>query len=154
MAPTEVLAEQHFKEAKKLFSNLKIELLTSSIDKKRKQDIHKRLEHGTVDIVIGTHALIVNNVKFNNLGLVITDEQHRFGVNQRKNLQNKGKLTDVIYMSATPIPRTLALTIFGDMEISEIKSKPQGRKPIITKQYNFQNIKEVLHKCLEEIQKG
>ena len=154
MAPTEVLAEQHMREAKKLFPNLNIELLTISVDKKAKKEILTRLEANQIDIIIGTHALIEDSVLFNNLGLVITDEQHRFGVNQRKNLQNKGNLVDVIYMSATPIPRTLALTIFGDMEISEIKAKPAGRKEILTKQYSFKEIKEVLHKCLEEIQKG
>ena len=154
MAPTEVLAEQHYKEAQKLLPNLNIELLTSSIDKKTKKEIINKLEQNQIDIIIGTHALIEDNIKFNNLGLVITDEQHRFGVNQRKNLQNKGNLVDVIYMSATPIPRTLALTIFGDMDISEIKEKPAGRKDIITKKYKEKDIKEVLHKCLEQIQLG
>jgi len=154
MAPTEVLAEQHYREAQKLFPNLNIELLTSSIDKKTKKEIINKLQQNEIDIIIGTHALIEDNIKFNNLGLVITDEQHRFGVTQRKNLQNKGNLVDVIYMSATPIPRTLALTIFGDMDISEIKEKPAGRKDIITKTYKEKDIKEVLHKCLEQIQLG
>lgn len=154
MAPTEVLAEQHFKEAQKILSNLKIELLTGSTDKKKKKDVLEGLKFGSVDIVIGTHTLIEDTIEFNNLGLVITDEQHRFGVNQRKALQNKGKLVDVIYMSATPIPRTLALTIFKDMEISEIKSKPTGRKEIITKKYRLKEIKEVLYLCLNEIKKG
>ena len=154
MAPTEVLAEQHYREAQKLFPNLNIELLTSSIDKKTKKEIINKLQQNEIDIIIGTHALIEDNIKFNNLGLVITDEQHRFGVTQRKNLQNKGNLVDVIYMSATPIPRTLALTIFGDMDISEIKEKPAGRKDIITKKYKEKDIKEVLHKCLEQIQLG
>lgn len=154
MAPTEVLAEQHMKEAKKYFKELKIELLTGSTTQVEKKRIQQQLKDGTINILIGTHALIESNIQFKNLGLVITDEQHRFGVNQRKTLQNKGDLVDVIYMSATPIPRTLALTIFGDMEISEIKSKPKGRKPIKTKKYTFKELKDVLHKCLEEIQNG
>ena len=103
---------------------------------------------------IGTHSLINDEVTFKNLGLVITDEQHRIGVNQRKNLQNKGDSVDVLYMSATPIPRTYALTIYGDMDISEIKTKPNGRKEIVTKLYKEKDLKECLNIMLEEIKKG
>lgn len=151
MAPTEVLAEQHYKECLKYFKEDQIKLLTGSTSKKNKTNILNNLKEGTIDIIIGTHSLIEESVEFKNLGLVITDEQHRFGVNQRKNLQNKGELVDVIYMSATPIPRTLALTIYGDMEISEIKTKPSGRKPIITKLYKYKELKAVLNACLEEL---
>ena len=151
MVPTEVLAEQHYKECLKYFKEDQIKLLTGSTSKKNKTNILNNLKEGTIDIIIGTHSLIEESVEFKNLGLVITDEQHRFGVNQRKNLQNKGELVDVIYMSATPIPRTLALTIYGDMEISEIKTKPSGRKPIITKLYKYKELKEVLNACLEEL---
>ena len=139
MAPTAILASQHLESFGAILNKfgIKCELLISSITKKKKEDILERLKNGDIDILIGTHALLEENVVFENLGLVITDEQHRFGVNQRKNLQNKGNLVDVIYMSATPIPRTLALTIFGDMDISEIKEKPAGRKDIITKKYGL-----------------
>jgi ATP-dependent DNA helicase RecG len=102
-------------------------------------------------MVIGTHALIQDEVEYQNLGLVITDEQHRFGVHQRANLQNKGIKPDVLYMSATPIPRTYALTIYGDLDISMIKTKPSGRKEIITKVVKEDDIKEVLYKMLEEL---
>ena len=134
MAPTEILATQHYENMLKLFkdTNIKIGLLVGSMKKSEKNKVCKELEEGNIDFLVGTHALISDNVKFNNLGLVITDEQHRFGVNQRSNLQNKGMLCDVLYLSATPIPRTYALTLYGDMETSIIKTKPSGRKDIIT----------------------
>lgn len=104
-----------------------------------------------IDVLIGTHAVLEDDVQFKNLGLVITDEQHRFGVNQRNIFQNKGTLSDVLYMSATPIPRTYALTIYGDMEISIIKTKPNGRKEIKTELKTNKEIKEILKNILEEI---
>ena len=127
MAPTEILAIQHFNNIKELFAgtNINVELLTGSFTKKEKLDIYKGLEDGSVNIVVGTHALIQEDVNYNNLGLVITDEQHRFGVNQRSNLKNKGIRPDVLYMSATLIPRTYALTIYGDMDVSIIKQMPK-----------------------------
>lgn len=151
MAPTEVLAMQHFKTVKKLLANtnMKIELLTSST--KDKKEIYKRLERGEIDLIIGTHALIQEDVKYNNLGLVITDEQHRFGVNQRATLRNKGIMPDILYLSATPIPRTYALTIYGDMDLSIIKTMPKGRKEIITKVKTMKEIKDVLAHMYEEL---
>lgn len=100
--------------------------------KKEKQAIYKELESGNIDMIVGTHALIQEEVKYKDLGLVITDEQHRFGVNQRALLNNKGTMPDVLYMSATPIPRTYALTIYGDMDVSIIKEMPKGRIPVKT----------------------
>ena len=134
MAPTEVLAYQHFETIKNTLENtdMRVELLVGSMKKKEKDEVVERLKKGEIDFIIGTHALLSENVEFNNLGLVITDEQHRFGVNQRAILRNKGLLPDTLYMSATPIPRTFALTLYGDMDISNIKTKPKGRKDIKT----------------------
>ena len=156
MAPTEILAKQHYENMINLFKNfdLKMELLTSSTLKKTRSDIIKRLASGDVDVLIGTHSVLNDEIIFKNLGLVVTDEQHRFGVNQRNMLQKKGKLSDVLYLSATPIPRTLALTLFGDMDITEIKSKPSNRKPIETKLFKNKDIKDVLFMMLDEIKKG
>ena len=114
----------------------------------------KNLKNGNINFIVGTHALIQEEVEYNNLGLVITDEQHRFGVNQRSNLQNKGAKPDIIYMSATPIPRTYALTIYQDMDTSIIKTKPNGRKEIKTYVKKESELKEVLTAILEEIKKG
>ena len=122
MAPTEILAIQHYNNIKKILPDLNIELLTGKTKTKEKNEILKKLKNNEIDILIGTHSLISENVIYNNLGLVITDEQHRFGVNQRANLKNKGLLPDTLYMSATPIPRTFALTIYGDMDITLIKT--------------------------------
>ncbi len=153
MAPTEILATQHYYSIKKTLkdTNMVIELLTGSMSKKEQNNIKERLDNGEIDLLIGTHAIISNNVKFKNLGLVITDEQHRFGVNQRSYLQSKGELPDIIYMSATPIPRTYALTLYGDMDISIIKEKPVGRKDIITYIKKNSEIKDVLQMMVEEI---
>lgn len=156
MAPTEILATQHYENMLKLFkdTNIKIGLLVGSMKKSEKNKVCKELKEGNIDFLVGTHALISDNVEFNNLGLVITDEQHRFGVNQRSNLQNKGMLCDVLYLSATPIPRTYALTLYGDMETSIIKTKPSGRKDIITKLVKNKNLKDVLFHMLAEIKDG
>lgn len=156
LAPTEVLAVQHFESFNKLFKDLgvSIKLLTGSTSLDDKKSILEGLKTGEVDLVIGTHAILEDKVVFNNLGLVITDEQHRFGVNQRDALKNKGKFVDVLYMSATPIPRTYALTIYGDMDISIIKEKPKGRKDIITTLHKFSDIKSVVKRLEEEIMNG
>lgn len=156
LAPTEVLAHQHYENFMSLFGNLglKVELLVGSLKKSEKNSIIERLKNGEIDLLIGTHAMLEDNVEFNNLGLVITDEQHRFGVNQRKSLQNKGMHVDVLYMSATPIPRTYALTIYGDMDISIIKEKPKGRKDILTKVYNFNEINTIVDKIEQELLNG
>lgn len=134
MAPTEVLAYQHYESIKNILmgTDIRIDILSGSMKKKEKDEVVEKLKNGKIDFIIGTHALLSDNVVFKNLGLVITDEQHRFGVNQRASLKNKGLLPDVLYMSATPIPRTFALTIYGDMDISNIKTKPKGRKEIKT----------------------
>ena len=151
MAPTEILARQHYNNILKLLPNLNIALLTGKLKTKEKKTIYKGLEDGSIDIVIGTHALISEEVKYNNLGLVITDEQHRFGVNQRSSLKNKGLMPDILYMSATPIPRTYAITLFGDMDISSIKTKPAGRKEIISYLMKDTEIKDVLVKMYEQL---
>lgn len=155
MAPTEILAVQHYHNLKELLkdTNCSIALLTGSTLKKEKTEIYKELENGDIDIVVGTHALIQDDVAYKNLGLVITDEQHRFGVNQRANLQNKGIRPDILYMSATPIPRTYALTIYGDMDTSIIKERPKGRKKIKTYVKNSKEIKDVLQMMLDELKK-
>ena len=153
MAPTEILAIQHYNNLKELnfVKNLRIELLVGKLKKKEKEDIYKAIEKGEVDVVIGTHAIIQEALKYHNLGLVITDEQHRFGVNQRANLKNKGNYPDVLYMSATPIPRTYALTIYGDMDISSIKKMPKGRKPVETIIKSEEEMKEVLEMMYKEL---
>ena len=154
MAPTEILIKQHYENIKKILTDLNIEILTGSTTKKDRDKIIENLKNGQIDILLSTHSVLNDDVVFKNIGLVVTDEQHRFGVNQRKNLQNKGENVDVLYMSATPIPRTLALTIFKDMDITEIKTKPLNRKPKITKLYKTTEIKEVLYEMLDEIKKG
>jgi len=156
MAPTEILARQHYDNMINLFkdTNIKVGLLVGSLKKSEKDKVNKQLISGDIDIVVGTHALISDGVEFKNLGLVITDEQHRFGVNQRSNLQNKGIMSDILYMSATPIPRTYALTLYGDMDTSIIKSKPGGRKDIITKVKKMKDLKDVLYHMIEEIKDG
>ncbi len=156
MVPTEILAKQHFENISKLFKslNINIEILLGKTKKKDKEKIYEELKSGRINLLIGTHSLLNEKVEFNNLGLVITDEQHRFGVAQRENLRIKGKLPDILYMSATPIPRTYALTIYGDMDISLIKTKPSGRKEVKTIIKSESEIKEVLYMMLEEIKKG
>lgn len=146
MAPTEVLARQHYKNACDLFkdTNFKIDLLTGKMTLKEKRKVYEKIEKNEIDMLIGTHALISDKVVWNNLGLVITDEQHRFGVNQRQTLKNKGLNVEVLMMSATPIPRTYALTIYGDTDTSSIKTKPSGRIPVITKVKKEDEIKDVL----------
>lgn len=146
MAPTEVLARQHYKNACDLFkdTNFKVGLLTGKMTLKEKRKVYEKIEKNEIDMLIGTHALISDKVVWNNLGLVITDEQHRFGVNQRQTLKNKGLNVEVLMMSATPIPRTYALTIYGDTDTSSIKTKPSGRIPVITKVKKEDEIKDVL----------
>lgn len=155
MVPTEILANQHYNEAKELFAKEKIniELLTSGVARKERERILKDLESGKINLIIGTQSLIQEDIKFNNLGLVITDEQHRFGVNQRTLFKNKGITPDVLSMSATPIPRTYALTIYGDMEVSSIKTKPIGRKNVITyfkKEKDITSVLELMKKELDQ----
>jgi ATP-dependent DNA helicase RecG len=135
MAPTEILAVQHYLSmVDSLYEfGIKVDLLTSSIKGKRKEKLLNEIKHGLTNIIIGTHSLIEDNVEFHKLGLVVIDEQHRFGVLQRRNLRNKGVLANLIVMSATPIPRSLALSIYGDLDVSIINELPPGRTPIKTK---------------------
>lgn len=156
MVPTEILATQHYETMKEILKdlNVNIALLTGSLPKNKKDLIHEELKLGKIDIVVGTHALIQEEVVYKNLGLVITDEQHRFGVLQRTSLQNKGITPDVLYMSATPIPRTYALTLYGDMDISTIRTLPKGRKPIKTYLKSYSEIKDVLKMMYEELLKN
>jgi ATP-dependent DNA helicase RecG len=153
MAPTEILASQHLINMKEIFKSydINVELLTGKLKVSEKKIIYKELKEGKIDIIIGTHALFQDEIEYKSLGLVITDEQHRFGVNQRSSLKNKGITPDILYMSATPIPRTYALTIYGDMDVSSIKTMPGGRKPVITKLYKNDEIKEVLLKMYNEL---
>lgn len=134
LAPTAILASQHLESFNDILSkyNIKSELLIGSVTKKKKEEILKRLKDGEIDILIGTHALLEENVEFKNLGLVVTDEQHRFGVRQRSTIVAKGKNPDVLVMTATPIPRTLALILYGDLDISIIDELPPNRKKIDT----------------------
>ncbi len=156
MAPTEILAEQHYQNALSLCKDtgMQIGLLTGKMKAKEKREIYENLKNGKIDLIIGTHALFTNTVEYANLGFVITDEQHRFGVNQRSSLKNKGITPDILYMSATPIPRTYALTLYGDMDISSIKTVPKGRKPVITTVASNREMKQVLEAMYEQLQAG
>ena len=153
MAPTEILAEQHYNNLINLYkdTNINVELLTGKMKVSEKKKIYKRLINNEIDILIGTHALFSDDVIYNNLGLVITDEQHRFGVNQRTSLKNKGITPDILYLSATPIPRTYAITLYGDMDISSIHTRPNGRKEIITILKKNKEIKDVLDLMYQEL---
>lgn len=155
MAPTEILAQQHFQNIKKLFPKVNIVSLRGKMKASEKREAKESIKDGSAKIIIGTHALISEDVEYKKLGLVITDEQHRFGVNQRGNLKNKGITPDILYMSATPIPRTYALTLYGDMDISSIKTMPSGRKPVQTVLLNGKkDVAKYLNMMLEEIKKG
>lgn len=152
MAPTEILAAQHYLSVKEDLEklNIKVELLTGSIKGKKKEKLLNDIEDGKIDLIIGTHALIEDNVKFKNLGLIVIDEQHRFGVVQRKKLRDKGILANLLVMSATPIPRSLALSIYGDLDISIIDELPPGRKDIRTKWINNENDLEKAYNFIEK----
>lgn len=156
MVPTEILAEQHAESLKNLLEpfSVRCELLTSSVKGKRRKEILKELEEGKIDILIGTHALIQDEVTFYRLGFVITDEQHRFGVEQRRILREKGENPDVLFMTATPIPRTLAITVFGEMDVSIIDEMPAGRKTIETYWAKPEMLERVLGFVEKELRKG
>ena len=154
MVPTEILAEQHLQSLTSLFPSLKILLLTGSLKASERRERLELIQTGQVDLVVGTHALIQEGVHFHDLGLVIIDEQHRFGVAQRRILREKGQNPDVLMMTATPIPRTLAITAFGDMDVSIIDQMPAGRKEIITRWVKHQQLNLVLDWLVKEIQKG
>lgn len=154
MVPTEILAEQHFESLIQLFPDLHVALLTSGMKASDKKEVLSQIENGQVDMIVGTHSLIQDNVVYHRLGLVITDEQHRFGVNQRKQLRAKGENPDVLMMTATPIPRTLAITAFGDMDVSIINELPAGRKPIVTRWVKHAQMESVLAWVEKELEKG
>ena len=154
MVPTEILAEQHLQSLTSLFPSLKILLLIGSLKAAERRERLELIQTGQVDLIVGTHALIQEGVHFHDLGLVIIDEQHRFGVAQRRILREKGQNPDVLMMTATPIPRTLAITAFGDMDVSIIDQMPAGRKEIITRWVKHQQLNLVLDWLVKEIQKG
>ncbi|MBO3377919.1 ATP-dependent DNA helicase RecG [Clostridium perfringens] len=156
MAPTEILANQHYAEAKKYLDKfgVDIELLTGSTKEKEKKRIKEKIASGKEIMLIGTHALIQDDVELNNLGLVVTDEQHRFGVEQRSRLINKNKRADVLVMTATPIPRTLSLYLYSDLDISIIDELPPGRKPIDTMLVDMNQRMEAYNFALKEVEKG
>ena len=156
MVPTEILATQHFKKIDEILRPLgvRVALLTGNTKTLERREIYREITDGTINVVIGTHALIQDNVIFKNLGLVIIDEQHRFGVGQRQALINKGENPDILAMTATPIPRTLALTVYGDMSISEIHTLPSGRKPIISGWKTSSQMDEVYQRMHQQLDQG
>ena len=156
MAPTEILARQHYNLAKEIFpNNIKIELISGKSDYKNKKIILEKLKNNKIDIIFGTHAIFQKKVSYKKLGLIIIDEQHKFGVNQRKKLSDKGgDDCDVLLMTATPIPRTLTMTMYGDMDLSIIKEKPKSRKPIKTYSKLESKIDDVLKFIKKEINSG
>ncbi|MEO2083533.1 MAG: ATP-dependent DNA helicase RecG, partial [Desulfurobacteriaceae bacterium] len=156
MAPTEILANQHFKKFKEFLSpyGIRVGLLTGSMTKKEKETIYRAIKEGYFHVVVGTHALIQEGVEFKDLGLVVIDEQHRFGVKQRAELRKKGRLPDVLVMTATPIPRTLAMTAYGDLDISVIDELPSGRKPVKTKLIFEDEREKLVSKLREELSVG
>lgn len=157
MAPTEILASQHFDDFKSVFEPLgiKVGLLTGSLKASERKALLESLEAGEIDVLIGTHALIQEGVNFKKLGLVVTDEQHRFGVNQRSLLSQKGEGPDVLLMTATPIPRSLAMTIYGEMDVSQIRSMPKGRQTIMTRAVSSEKARRQTYEFVkEEIAKG
>ncbi|PKI22960.1 DNA helicase RecG [Staphylococcus succinus] len=155
MVPTEILAEQHAESLVEIFGDrMNVALLTGSVKGKKRKLLLEQLNNNEIDCIIGTHALIQDDVIFNNVGLVITDEQHRFGVNQRQLLREKGAMTNVLFMTATPIPRTLAISVFGEMDVSSIKQLPKGRKPIITSWSKHEAYESLLNQMTSELKKG
>ena len=155
MVPTEILAHQHYESLQSLFPELTVGLLTSGMKVAARREVLAGLENGRIQMITGTHALIQEAVDYHNLGLVITDEQHRFGVNQRKVFREKGQNPDVLMMTATPIPRTLAITAFGDMDVSIIDELPAGRQPITTRWVKHEQLTpKILPWIADEITKG
>ncbi|MBN1314674.1 MAG: ATP-dependent DNA helicase RecG [Anaerolineales bacterium] len=154
MAPTEILAEQHARALQSLLPNVQVKLLTGSMSASDKQSIYDGLESGSIPIVVGTHALIQTSVTFKQLGLVVVDEQHRFGVEQRAALRQKGHNPHVLVMTATPIPRTLALTLYGDLDLSVIDEMPPGRQPVATKWIQPQDRERAYTYIRSQIEQG
>ncbi|AIQ46810.1 ATP-dependent DNA helicase [Paenibacillus sp. FSL R7-0273] len=156
MVPTEILAEQHMRSLTRMLEpfGITVGLLTGSVNGRKRKDLLASLQMGMIDIVVGTHALIQEDVFFRSLGLVVTDEQHRFGVNQRSILRRKGYNPDVLTMTATPIPRTLAITVFGDMDVSTLSERPKGRVPITTYWVKHDLMERVLKLVNREVDQG
>lgn len=156
MAPTEILAEQHNAEARRRLEGLGVScaLLTGRTTSKERQQILDGIRNGEIDLLIGTHALLTSEIEFAKLGLVITDEQHRFGVSQRSILRGKGTLPDVLLLSATPIPRTLALAVYGDLDVTTLHERPKGRRPILTTHVSMRQENSVIRKIRQEVAKG
>lgn len=156
MAPTEILAEQHYKNAKKIFEPLgiKVGLLTSQLKASEKQQQLEDLKEGRTQFIVGTHALIQKEVKFKNLSYVVIDEQHRFGVEQRQELKQKGLFPHFLVMTATPIPRTLAMTVYGDLDVTIINEMPKGRQPIVTRKAFESKRPQVMDFVREQLKKG
>ncbi|HFI0265702.1 TPA: ATP-dependent DNA helicase RecG [Streptococcus suis] len=154
MVPTEILAEQHYQSLRQLFPDLSIALLTGGMKVAERRTALEAISDGRVNVIVGTHALIQESVSYHQLGLVVTDEQHRFGVKQRRLFREKGDNPDVLMMTATPIPRTLAITAFGDMDVSIINQLPAGRKPIITRWVKHQQLPTVLEWLEKELRSG
>jgi ATP-dependent DNA helicase RecG len=156
MVPTEVLASQHYKNLIQFLNPLlvSVELLTGNTPQKKRKEILTNLKNGMVDILVGTHALFEDKVVFNSLGMVVIDEQHRFGVTQRNRLLNKGDNTNLLSMTATPIPRTLALSLYGDLDISQITELPPGRVPITTKIISEEELNILFKRVENEIDNG
>jgi len=156
MAPTEILAEQHYFNLKAWLGGLGVKavLLTGRIKGKERDELYQAITTGEAHLVVGTHALIQEGVSFKRLGLGVVDEQHRFGVMQRARLKRKGTVPDLLVMTATPIPRTLAMTLYGDMEVSVLDELPPGRGPIVTKVYREKAREEVYQRVGEEIAQG
>lgn len=156
MAPTEILAEQHFDTFIELFegTGIEVRLLTSGIGAREKREILEECREGKADLIIGTHAVFGKDVEFRNLALAVTDEQHRFGVTQREALSSKGNSPHIMVMTATPIPRTLALIMYGDMDVSVIRDKPAGRKEVITRAFDSSERNRVYEFVLKEIKKN
>ncbi len=157
MAPTEILAQQHFETLSELLqpAGIRVALLVGGMRVKARRELLLNLELGLIDVLVGTHALLQEDVRFARLSLAVTDEQHRFGVEQRARLANKSAVApDVLVMTATPIPRTLALTVYGDLDISLMKGRPPGRKPVQTLCYNDEKRREVYEGMLRQVQEG
>ena len=154
MVPTEILAEQHKESLQNLFPDLPIALLTGGLKVAEKREVLEEIASGQTQLIVGTHALIQEGVHYQDLGLVIIDEQHRFGVSQRRILREKGQNPDVLMMTATPIPRTLAITAFGDMDVSIIDQMPAGRKEIMTRWVKHEQLEVVLDWLVKELAKG
>lgn len=154
MAPTEILARQHYEGFKKIFPDLNVRLLCGSLKTKERKEVLLDIESGKAQMIVGTHALFQEDVNYHSLGLVVADEQHRFGVEQRRRLLEKGNAVDLLLMSATPIPRTLAISLYGDLDVSTIKGLPKGRLTTITKYIQHNSMSYILSEIIEYLEAG